>query len=375
MKVLILFSDTGGGHRAASQAIKAALETEAAGVEVTLADGLVHGGPFPLNRAPAIYAWMMRSARWMWSLNFAISNGPTRAKWMADLGYPATARKLRRLIESHGPDIIVSTHPLLTRSVSRVRRRMKHPCPFAIVVTDLVTGHWSWYDDGADRIFLPTPEALEHVRTGGIDPQKLVMTGQAVHPRCRTAVDQRDALRHRFGWDGSLVVLMVGGGDGMGRLGDHARAVDAAALPIRIVVVCGRNAKLRSELTQHPWRTASEVHGFVDNLHELMAAADVLVSKSGPGSIMEGCVAGLPILLYDFLPGQEAGNVHLVESRGIGHYVPRSEDLVAALDRWIEDGDARARAAAAARAAAVPDSAARIARGVLDLLESSGPSR
>jgi UDP-N-acetylglucosamine:LPS N-acetylglucosamine transferase len=80
---------------------------------------------------------------------------------------------------------------------------------------------------------------------------------------------------------------------------------------------------------------------------------------------MEGCVAGLPILIYDHLPGQEVGNVQLVRDKGIGAYVPKPRDLVAALRRWLEDPEARARAAAASRAAGVPDSAKRIAREIV----------
>lgn len=374
MKVLILFSDTGGGHRAASVAIIAAMKDVAPDVEVVMRDGLVDGGPWPLNRAPGIYAWAMKWCRWTWALAFHLWNGPWRAKVMCDLGYPATARKLRKIIVDEDADVVVSTHPLLTRSVARCLKRVakdtgKRP-PFGIVVTDLVTGHWSWYDAGADRIFVPTPEAFDRVEKGGVDPAKLVMTGQAVHPKCGRAAARRDELRTALDWT-EVVVLVVGGGDGMGAIDDHAKAIDAAGLGVRLVVVCGRNEKLRSELLAHDWSGETEIFGFVTNLDELMAAADVLVSKSGPGSIMEGCVAGLPILLYDYLPGQEVGNVRLVEDRSIGHYSPKPATLVAYLREWVTDPAARARAADASRAYAVPDSATRIAKGILELVEQS----
>ena len=370
MKVLVLFSDTGGGHRAASVAIIAAMANVAPEAEVVMRDGLVEGGPFPLNRSPGIYAWAMKWCRWMWAFVFHLWNGPWRAKVMCDLGYPATAKKLRTLIADAEADVVVSTHPLLTRSVVHCLKRIEKDtgkrAPFGIVVTDLVTGHWSWYDADADRIFVPTPEAFDRVEEGGVDPGKLLMTGQAVHPKCGRAAARRDQLRAAFGWEG-VIVLVVGGGDGMGAIDEHSKAIDAAKLGVRLVVVCGRNEKLKTGLEAHPWTGSTEVHGFVSNLEELMAAADVLVSKSGPGSIMEGCVAGLPILLYDYLPGQEVGNVRLVEDRGIGHYAPKPANLVSHLRRWVSDPGARARAANASRAYAIPDSATRIARGILEM--------
>ncbi|MAG58732.1 MAG: hypothetical protein CMJ83_20780 [Planctomycetes bacterium] len=371
MKVVILFSDTGGGHRAATVAIRSALEKIAPEVEFEMRDGLVEGGPWPLNRSPAIYAWAMKWARWAWAFGFHLWNSPFRARLMADLGYPATAKRLRAVIADANPDVLVSTHPLLTRSVVRSLRSLGKDVPFGVVVTDLVTGHWSWYDRDADRIFVPTTEAFDIVKRGGVDPARLVMTGQAVHPKCGEAVPRRAALREEFGWT-ETTILLVGGGEGMGALGDHARAIDAAGLDARVVVVCGKNEKLKADLDDHDWRTPHSVYGFVDNLHELMAASDILVSKSGPGSIMEGCVAGLPILLYDYLPGQEVGNVRLVESRGIGHYASRSKNLVAHLRTWLDDPETRRRAAEAAREYSVPDSAARIARGILEMATRAG---
>jgi 1,2-diacylglycerol 3-beta-galactosyltransferase len=167
------------------------------------------------------------------------------------------------------------------------------------------------------------------------------------------------------------VVLIVGGGEGMGAIYDHAAAINEARLDIRLVVVCGRNEKLRTKLEAMPVNQPTEILGFVNNLHELMAAADILVTKSGPGSIMEGCVAGLPILLYDYLPGQEVGNVRLVEARGIGHYVPKPKEVVAALKKWLDNPESMAAAALASREYAIPDSADRIATGILELLPKS----
>jgi len=376
MKVLILFSDTGGGHRAASVAVISALESLDADVEISMRDGLVDGGPWPLNKSPAIYTWAMKWCRWAWAFFFHLWNGPFRAKVMADLGYPRIAGKLRKLIAEEDADVVVSTHPLLTRTIARCLKKIesqsgkKRP-PFGIVVTDLVTGHWSWYDDGADRIFVPTPEAFERVERGGVSRKKLVMTGQAVHPKCGRATSRRAELRTGYGWD-EPTVLIVGGGDGMGAIARHARAIDDARLDARLVVICGRNAKLKAELDAHPWQGKTEVLGFVHNLHELMAAADILVSKSGPGSIMEGCVAGLPILLYDYLPGQEVGNVQLVKSRGIGYYTPSSAEIVRHLRAWIEDPSALQQAAEASRAYAIPDSATRIAQGILEMVPGRG---
>ncbi len=370
MRVVILYSETGGGHRAAARAIEASLKEIRPDVEVMIRDGLVEGGPWPLNKAPAIYAWCMHHARWLWAFTFHLWNSPRRARWMVDLGFPATKRRLRRLLESVEADLLVSVHPLLTRTVARTIAKFPRRPPFAVVVTDLVTGHWSWYDAGADLHLVPTEGAKSTMIQGGMDAAKIHVTGQAVHARCGRVLDQRPALRDRFGWS-EPVILFVGGGDGTGDLGSMVRASAAAHLPARLVVVCGRNEALRQELSASTFEVPVEVHGFVDNLHELMAAADILVTKGGPGSLMEGAVAGLPMLVYDFIPGQEKGNVQLIESQGIGRFTPHPSDLIPALKHWLSDPTARAAAASASRSLARPDSAHQIAQHLLSLSTKS----
>jgi 1,2-diacylglycerol 3-beta-galactosyltransferase len=373
VRVALLMSDTGGGHRAAARAIEAGLRRLDPSGSVEIRDGLVEGTTWPLRRAPAIYAWCMRHARWLWGLSFHLWNGPRRARWMVDLGFPFVGRRLARFLAGVEADVIVSVHPLLTRSVLRALDTGPTRPPFAVVVTDLVTGHWSWYEPGVDLFLVPTEEARATMQRGGIALERILVCGQPVHPRCGEAVPRRLELRARYGWV-EPVILFVGGGDGTGDLGRRVRAAARARLPARLVVVCGRNARLEAELRAERFQVPVEVHGFVDDLPELMAAADILVTKGGPGSIMEGCVAGLPMIIYDHIPGQERGNVDLVLGRGMGFHAPRPGAMVHQLRTWLADPEARARAAASARSFARPRSAVEIAEAVLALGERA-PAR
>jgi 1,2-diacylglycerol 3-beta-galactosyltransferase len=366
-KVLFLISDTGGGHRSAANVVAQALETLAPGTKSSIVDALVTCAAWPSNRAPQMYNWAMKSARWIWASSFVLLNGPRRSRFFAKVNYPTIGRKLEALVRREDPDVVVSTHPLLTFAAERAVRRAKPGTPFVVVVTDLVTGHASWYLPEADRVCLPTKAARDRSLACGVPAERAILTGQPIHPRAAAAATERESLRRKFGWD-SPTVLLVGGGDGMGDLGARVRALAEARVPARLVVVCGRNEALRADLAAGTWPIPVEVHGFVSNLHEMNAAADVLVTKGGPGSVIEGCAAGLPILVYDFLPGQEEGNVRLVEEAGAGRYVPRPADLPAAVRAYLDDPARRAEAGRRARALAVPDSAARIAREVLALL-------
>ena len=98
------------------------------------------------------------------------------------------------------------------------------------------------------------------------------------------------------------MVLLVGGGEGMGPLEPTARAIDAAHLPVQIVIIAGRNKKLKERLQKHHWRTPTTIYGFVQEMPDFMRAADVLVTKAGPGTISEAFIAGLPMIFTAVCP-------------------------------------------------------------------------
>jgi 1,2-diacylglycerol 3-beta-galactosyltransferase len=104
-----------------------------------------------------------------------------------------------------------------------------------------------------------------------------------------------------------------------------------------------------------------------------MRAADVLVTKAGPGTIAEALNAGLPIILYSRLPGQEDGNVTFVTGVGAGVWAPTAEKVVNTLRRWISEPDEYRKAVEACRLAARPDASRNIAREIGEVLKLPQP--
>jgi 1,2-diacylglycerol 3-beta-galactosyltransferase len=133
-------------------------------------------------------------------------------------------------------------------------------------------------------------------------------------------------------------VLLVGGGEGGGHLLAIARAIAQQAPQTQLLIVTGRNATLQAELAAIRWEIPTQIYGFVDNMPALMHAADLLVTKAGPGTISEALIAGLPMILADFIPGQETGNVQFVEENGVGRYVPDAEAIADLVQEWCTPG-------------------------------------
>ena len=125
----------------------------------------------------------------------------------------------------------------------------------------------------------------------------------------------------------------------MGPLRAIARALDAAQLPIQLAIIAGRNEKLRAQLQADAWQVPANVQGFITNMPDWMRASDVVITKAGPGTIMETLAAGKPMILSGNLPGQEEGNVTFVEQSGVGVLRRTPEAIVEQIRAWLKPGN------------------------------------
>lgn len=359
--VTFLFSDTGGGHRAACEAIIEAIHCEFNDAVVTqMVDFLKDYAPPPFNHLPEAYPDLVRVPE-LWGAMFDISDGRSQARFVTSVFWPYVRRAARRLVAEHHSEMLVSVHPLATTFALKALGK-NHP-PFITVVTDMVSTHALWFDQRADLTIVPTEMARQVAIGYTMAPEKVRVVGQPVSQLCSAPMGDRVQLRRTLGWPkNKKVVLLVGGGEGMGPLAETARAIDESGLDVCLVIVAGRNSKLEAELKEQTWENPAFIYGFVRSMQDFMRASDVIVTKAGPGTIAEALNAELPIILYAKLPGQEDGNVDFVLSEGVGVWAPEPLLVVRALTRWVCHANERHKVIENCRTAARPDAARIIAR-------------
>ncbi|MFQ5592769.1 MAG: glycosyltransferase [Anaerolineae bacterium] len=369
MKLLILMSDTGGGHRSPAEAIAAALERLEPRSDVELVDFFATCAPFPLNQAGAIYGPWVNYATPLWAAGFHLTDGRRRAavlNWMISM---ATRRPVEAILQTFQPDVLACVHPLATRLAADVRRRAGRVLPLATIVTDLSTAHAAWFTPDVDLLVAPGEKVRKRAVKAGIPQENVVITGQPVHPRFIDIAVDKCTARRSLGLDPNrYTVLLIGGGEGMGSVAAMSTAIDGAGLPVQQIVICGRNESLRRRLDKQSWRVPTRVLGFVRNMPNLMAAADVVATKAGTSTICEALVVGRPILLTGYIPGQEPGNVDFVVEAGAGQLTDSPPALIAALQNLINSKSRiQERMADNARRLAKPEAAWDVAELLLDL--------
>lgn len=362
-KILFLFSDTGGGHRSAAEAIIEAIDLEYQDQLVCeMVDIFKEYAPPPLQKMPDLYPKMVRIPQ-VWGMGYNMSNGRLKVKAIAKTAWPYVRNAFIRIAKDHPSDLVVSVHPLANTGMLNAIQGSH--IPFITVVTDLVSTHAAWFDPRADLCLVPTEEARQRAIKAKMDPSKVVVVGLPVANRFCQPMGDPIELRRRFGWPrNNTTVLLVGGGEGMGPIEKTAEAIATAKLPITLIVITGRNQKLQEQLERKAaqWPIPVFVYGFVHEMPGFMQAADVLITKAGPGTISEALNAGLPIIMYSYLPGQETGNISFVVSNNAGVWAPNTQHIIQTLQRWIEHPEEYKRIAAACRKAARPDAARQIAR-------------
>ncbi len=364
-RVLILMSDTGGGHRSAAEAISAGLRrVHGDRFQVVTVDALAEYLPPPLDRIGGLYSPMIHRAPWLWGKIFHLSDSPGKVSAVTGLFYPLVRARFEALIRQVRPDLIVSVHPFLNHVPSRVLGEGFNSIPLVTLITDPVTAHAAWVCPGVDLCLVATPEAARRTVALGMAAEKIRVTGLPVDPRFDDLSRASSvALRKRWGLPSDRpLALMMGGVEGAGRLCELASALDRARVPVALAVVAGRNRALRRRLERRIWEIPVRVLGFVREMPELMRASDLILTKAGPATLWEAMATGLPIVMTGYVPGQEAGNVAFVRRAGAGCLVRDPGKAAELLLAWLRPGDdTLARMASRSRALARPRAAVDIA--------------
>src|SRR5438105_4605575 len=239
-RILILFSDTGGGHRAAAKALTSALQLLDPSTVVTVADPLIGQGPTIVRRLASLYSPVIRRSRAAWGAVYHTSNTKATFAAIRAVFGPAVRRVLRHLLKQHDPDVVLSVHPLLNHVAHQAIRKSGRPRALRTVITDLVDFHRGWTFSQADLVDAPTERARRVALRRRVPAERVKLLGLPVDLRFRPpAPGEKQALRRRFGLDEHrFTVLVMGGAAGVGHLAAQARELAIDPHPWQLAVVC-----------------------------------------------------------------------------------------------------------------------------------------
>ncbi|HUE76082.1 MAG TPA: glycosyltransferase [Chloroflexota bacterium] len=367
MRVLLLMSDTGGGHRSVSRALVdgfsiVAKETGCP-IDARVFDLFAPEAPGPIDRMTRLYGPTIRTAPAAYGLLFHATNRRQVYRQLNRWLGVGVRRRAARVLASHRPDLVVFVHSLCISVTLDALAVLRLRVPTAAMVTELVTVHASWFDPRVELSAVATPETDAAMRQWGAVPERLRLTGLPVGHRFGRVDRDPKEIRASLGLEPDrTTVLVIGGGEGSGGLDEVAQTVAEASPENQIVIVCGRNETLRRRLENQTLACPGRVLGFVDTMADLMHAADFIVTKGGPQSVSEALTSRRPVIITQILPGQEQGNGEYVVRHGAGLLGDSPGALAACVSMMSRDTALRRRLAAGAARLGRPDAAENAAR-------------
>jgi UDP-N-acetylglucosamine:LPS N-acetylglucosamine transferase len=378
-KILIISSDTGGGHRSAAAAIVAGVQKffdgQSYAVRVVKAVEESHEITAKLVR---LYNWLLRNRQgWMKYLYWFVNRfRPETREFFQKrcIGYVV------ELFERWCPHVVVSVHPLTQHIFARVLKELKlaDRIPLVSVVTDPYYGFWKgWACDDVTLYLVASDEARRQLIDYGISPQRIKISGMPVHPKfAYPGEEAAQAARKALGLDPEKFTVFVNAGwEGGGNIPQIFRELVRGQLEVQAIFLAGKNETLRAnaESLAQDASFPIKVIGYSEHVEQLMGAANVMISKLGGLTTFEALACRLPIIgdgITEPMP-QEAATASLIVKRGAGVLLQRAGDIVPVVRRMVEDTAHYSALRAATIGLAIPNATRQIVEEIAALIPSS----
>ncbi len=312
MKILVIYATAGAGHRKAAEAISQGLSSSH---QVHTVDALDYTSRFYKRIYIQAYTFLISRVPWLWGILFSLLDIPAflpLVRFLRRLQNTIHARPLARFLIQEQFDCVFSTHFFPSEVASYLKRKGKISSNIVCTVTDYDV-HSIWISEGVDCYTVASDWTKRKMLRLGVPDALIAVTGIPTAEKFSQPKDI-DALKARLALQpGVMTVLVATGSFGIGPIEETIEQLSG----FQLIVVCGHNKALYQKLSQQR-KTLVKVCGLVDNMDELMAVSDVMVTKPGGLSISEALVTGLPLVFFNAIPGQEINNIKVLDTYGVG---------------------------------------------------------
>ena len=232
--------------------------------------------------------------------------------------------KMLAKISEYAPDAIVCTHILPGMLMDILRKKELTDVPVYCILTDFVF-HPYWEEArNADYVVTATELLNLQAFKKGFKRPQILPFGIPINPKFAKSESKQKSRRILNLDPGKFTVLLMGGGSGYGDMFGIFRQIDDLNIDCQLIIVCGRNAKLKARIDGAGKRKRILCLGFADNVPSLMDAADCIITKPGGLTTSEALAKNLPVIIINPIPGQEERNAEFLLNNGVAMQVTKT---------------------------------------------------
>lgn len=369
LDVLILTAGLGFGHHQASNAMTESLieQDPLIATEIvdfltllpkTLAKGVPWGHQSLAKHWPKGYGMMYRTTSWM-----------SQFKTWNRIEQRPGLNNLDQLLKRLRPKLVVAMHPMPLMAISVLRRDRRYLGKAVAIITDYAV-HPDWVRKEIDHYCVATDDVREILLRRGFSAEHITTTGIPLRHAFHAPIDYSIA-RRKLGWDAHPRVLFVVGSQGM-KIKRATEALDKLMkLPeqVHVVVITARDKALYQSLSSRAENGRRlTVVPYQNNIHEWMAASDLVITKAGALTISEVLSLSRPLLIFRPLPGQETGNTRWLMQSGAAVHCETPDELLHWTEKILDSAPLSENMESAASTIPLQSSATSIAKVCLELI-------
>lgn len=337
MNVLVMSIPTGGGHHSTGKAIVDRIKSLGHNAEMVdvyeyispaLRDSVSKGYIMSTKYAPEIYGY---------EYNRSEIKGAKRKVQVSRTFNFLVALAFLSYIKDFKPDVIVCTHVMAAQMISSLRKRDKLDKNMKVVgiITDF-TIHPFWETVNVDYYITASELLNNQIIKRGMDISKVRPFGIPIEDKFTQKTDKAQAKK-LLGIEDKRTILIMSGSMGYGSIFKHIKQLDSLEEDFQFIIVCGRNKKMYRRAKAFETRKKKYVYGFTKDVHIMMDASECIITKPGGLTVSESLAKGLPLILFNPIPGQEDRNLEFLLNNGVAQYVTETYPVDDALYQLLNN--------------------------------------
>lgn len=325
---LIVTASIGSGHNRAAEAIAGEIKIKYPQAKIHTVDFMSTKTAYLNGFLKEAYLKMLNLVPDVYDFLYSFTAGRARGFSVQSLLALAMKNDMESLIARYGADVVVCTHPFPCAAAAYLKKSKQADIVLSGVITDFAV-HQLWVYQEVDLYFVANQAIKEELARRGIPAWRIHDTGIPIALSFSAKYDSAELLKKFKLCAEEPVFLLMGGGLGLGGVKAALECLEGIDRPVQILVVTGENPSLWSQLKKKSSQSRHKIQvwGFSNNVQELMAVSDLLISKPGALTISEALAMELPMLLNEPIPGQEKENAAYVEGTGAAIWLKDSRGL------------------------------------------------
>jgi len=366
--ILLLYISEDSGHHCASLSIERALLALDPDTKTLNINSFNYTNPILEQVINTTYMSVVKRTPEIWDYLYDNPKVMKSVHRLRDMIHRSNTGKLKALLDEFKPDGVICTQAFPCGLIADYKNTFNVDIPLIGVLTDYAP-HSYWIFDKVDRYIVPSMETGKKLIDNGVDPNRVMPYGIPIDAKFRDSPERKEIFRKIPLKPDISTVLVMGGTQGLGPIKELVSLLDKSGLPLQMIIACGTNKRLFRwlERRRRNFRKKTVVLPFADNIDELMHISTVIVTKPGGITTAEALARGLPMLIVNPLPGQEAMNTKFLLNEGVAVKAQSPADVVIVLEELLYNKNKLKIMSDKAKSLSKPDSAMAIAALMLEI--------